>query len=175
MAVKRTYVKQQMRQGPVPISPEQASKRREEIAQKEEYLESLRTGKTLSDGTAGMQVNDVNISALEKQIAREKKALEYLAPREGTDREKDEAKKKYDEAAAYIRENALTLAEVGKYPKPGDPEKDADYGKAVEKSINCEVGNPKFQQMCEQLKRAAAVLDPENPDLRNINRHRQER
>lgn len=174
MAVKRTYVKRQQSQV-VPISPDQVEKRKAEIEAKRNYLESLKSGRPLEDGTAGMKVNDVDISAMEKQLERDEKALEYLRPKEGTNSEKRKAQKDFDEAAEYIRTHALTLAEVGKYPKPSDPDKDADYGKAVEKSMTMEVGNPEFQRMCGQLKRAASILDPDNPELRNVNRYRQDR
>ena len=175
MAVKRTYKRREVRPGIVPINPDQVARRKADIEEKKAYLESIKSGKSFSDGTSGMKVENIDISALEKQLDRDEKALEYLAPKEGSAADKRKAQRDFDEAKAYIAEHALTMAEVGKYPKPGDPEKDADYGRAVEKSINMEVGNPKFQQMCSQLKRAASILDPEDPDLRNINRYRKER
>jgi hypothetical protein len=159
----------------VPISPDQAAKRKQEIDSKREYIESLKTGKAFADGTAGMKVENIDIGALEKQLARDEKALEYLAPREGNAAEKRKAKQEYDEAKAYIGSHGLTLADMGKYPKPNDPEKDADYGKAVEKAMTQEVGNPEFTRMCNQLKRAASILEPDNPDLRNVNTCRQDR
>lgn len=174
MAVKRTYVKQARPQF-VPIGPDQVEKRKADIEAKRAYIESLRTGKQLEDGTAGMRVENIDIDALEKQLERDEKALAFLAPKEGTAAEKRKALKDFEEAKEYIRTHGLTLAEIGKYPKPMDPEKDADYGKAVEKSMAMEVGNPEFQRMCQQLKRSASVLEPDNPELRNVNRYRQER
>lgn len=175
MAVRRTYKRREVKPGIVPINPDQVAKRKADIEEKRAYLESLRSGKTFSDGTTGMNVENIDVTALEKQLERDEKALEYLAPKEGSAADKRKAQKDFDEAKAYIEEHALTLSEVGKYPKPGDPEKDADYGRAVEKSMTMEVGNPKFQQMCAQLKRAASILDPNDPELRNINRYRKER
>jgi len=172
MAVKRTYVKRG-RPAIVPISPDQAQKRRDDIEAQEEYIESLKTGKTMSGGGSAMKVENIDIGALEKQLDRDKRALAHFSAKEGTPSEKRNAQKDYNEAKAYITKNALSWADIGKYPKPNDPEKDADYGKAVEKAISQEVGNPMFQRMCEQFKRAAAILDPNDPELRNVNRCRQ--
>lgn len=173
MAVKRTYVKRQ--RADVPIGPDQANKRRVEIAEKREYIEKLKSGGQMSDGTTAMRTENIDIAALEKQLNRDEAALKYLEPLEGNAAQKRQAEKDFEEAKAYIGKHALTLAEIGKYPKPNDPEKDAEYGKAVEKSISMEVGNPKFQQMCQQLKRAASILDPDDPELRNVNNCRLER
>lgn len=156
----------------VPISPSEVEKRKADIEAKKTYLESLKTGKPLSEGYAGMNVESIDIGAIEKQLERDERALEYLSPKEGTSSEKRKAKQEFDEAKDYIAKHGLTLAEMGMYPKPDNPEKDADYGKAVEKAIGSEVGNPEFTRMCNQLKRAAGVLDPENPELRNVNKCR---
>lgn len=158
----------------VPISPNEVEARKAKIAEQEQYIESLKTGKELSDGTTGMKVQNIDIGKLEKQLEREKEALKYLEPHEGTSAEKRKAQKEFNEAKEYIAEHALTRSELGKWPKPDCPEKDADYGKAVEKSMEMEVGNPKFQEMCRQLKCAAAILDPSDPELRNVNRYRKD-
>jgi len=179
MAAKRTYTRHAGRpvgRPPrVPISPNEADRRRAEIEQKREYIESLKTGKSLQDGTMAMKVENIDINALEKQLERDERALNYLSAKEGTTVEKHKAQKDFDEAKEYISKHGLTLAEIGMYPKPDNPEKDADYGRAVEKSMANEVGNPEFQRMCAQLKCAAGKLDPDNPDLRNVNLCRQER
>ena len=177
MAVKRQRQYKSSRPPIVPISPDQVARRKADIEAKRSYIESLKTGKQYGDSSAGapMRVENIDIAALEKQVERDEKALEYLAPKEGTTAEKKKALKEFNEAKAYIAKHALTLAEIGKYPKPADPDKDADYGRAVEKSITMEVGNPEFQRMCNQLKRAASILEPDNPELRNVNRYRQER
>jgi hypothetical protein len=177
MAVKRTYVRRNTEQkhAPVPIGPAEVQRRKEEIESKREYLEKLKSGGQMDDGTTAMQANNLDIGALEKQLNRDEQALKYLAPVEGNASEKRKAQKDFDEAKAYISSHALTLSEVGKYPKPNDPEKDADYGRAVEKSMTMEVGNPEFQKMCNQLKRAASIIDPNDPELRNVNRYRLER
>lgn len=181
MAVKRTYVKKSSvwnvkdDTNRVPISPAEIQRRTAGIEEKREYLESLKSGKVLGDGTSAMNVENMDIGALEKQLEREEKAITALSMRECTTAEKKQALKDFEEAKEYIAKNALTLAEVGRYPKPNDPEKDAEYGKAVEKSMTLEVGNPMFGKMCNQLKRAAAIIDPTDPELRNVNRYRMER
>lgn len=181
MAVKRSYVKKSSvwnvkdDANRVPISPAEIQRRTSEINEKREYLESIKSGKDMSDGTSAMRVENLDISALEKQLERDERAITSLSMRGTSTAEKKQALKDFDEAKAYISKHALTLAEVGKYPKPNDPEKDADYGRAVEKSMTMEVGNPMFGKMCNQLKRAAAIIDPNDPELRNVNRYRLER
>jgi hypothetical protein len=156
----------------VPINPYEVERRKQRIAEQRAYIESLKHEKPMSDGTMGMRVSNIDIDALEKQVEREEQALAYLAPKEGTPAEKAQAKKDHDEAAEYIRKNALTWNELRTFPKPGDHEKDQNYARAVEKSMQQEVGNPKFQEMCNKLKRAAAILDPNDPELRDINKYR---
>lgn len=175
MPVKRSYVRRNSLQERVPINPKEIESRKQKIEEQEAYLDSLKSGKQLSDGTAGMAVNGIDVGSLEKQLERDKRALEFLSPHEGNASEKRQAQKDFNEAKEYIAKHGLTLAEIGKYPKPDNPEKDADYGKAVEKSMTMEVGNPEFTRMCNQLKRAASILDPENPELRNVNNCRLER
>jgi len=176
MAVKRTPTGRPVGRPPrVPISPGEADRRRAEIASKREYLESLKTGKSLDDGTTAMKVENIDIGALEKQLERDERALEYLGPKEGTAAEKHKAQIDFDQAKEYISKHGLTIAEMGMYPKPDNPEKDANYSRAVEKAVVNEVGNPEFKRMCDQLKCAAAKLDPDNPELRNVNKCRQER
>lgn len=173
MAVKRTG-RPVGRPRMVPISPREVEKRKARIEEQEAYLDSVKNGRPLSDGVTGVK-EEIDVAALEKQLERDKRALDYLGPHKGTPAERRKAQQEYDEAREYIAKNGLTLAEIGKYPKPDNPEKDADYGRAVEKSMAQEVGNPKFTEMCNQLKRAAAILDPDDPNLRNPNTCRQER
>ena len=173
MAVKRTG-RPVGRPPRVPIGPNEVVARKLKIDEQEAYLESLKTGKVLSDGVSGIKEN-IDITAVEKQLDRDKRALKYLEPKEGTSSEKRKAEKDFNEAKEYISKHGLTLSEMGKYPKSDNPEKDAEYGKAVEKAIESEVGNPEFTRMCNQLKRSASILDPANPDLRNVNRCRLER
>ncbi len=174
MAVKRSG-RPVGRPARVPISPDHVEKRRADIEAKRAYIESLETGKPLSDGSTGMEAKGIDIAALKKQLERDEKALEYLEPREGTVAQKRKAQVEFDEAKEYIAKHGLTLAEMGMGYKNDTSEKAADYGHAVEKAMSEEVGNPEFGRMCNQLKCAAAVLDPENPDLRNVNKYRQEK
>ncbi len=174
MAVRQTCKRPVGRPPKVPIGPNEVAARKAKIEEQKAYLESVKTGKSLSDGLSGVS-EGIDIAELEKQLARDERALAYLEPQEGTSSEKREAQKEFNEAKEYIAKHGLTLAEMGKYPKPDNPEKDADYGKAVEKAITDEIGNPMFTRMCQQLKRAASILDPDNPDLRNVNNCRQER
>jgi hypothetical protein len=167
MAVKRTK-RISFR---IPLNPAEVSKRKAAIAEKKEYLESLKTGKPMSDGTMGMSVENMNINAVEKEIERDEKALEHLSPHEGNAYEKRKAQLEFNEAKEYIAEHGLSLREIAAKPNCS-ADKDIDYNKAVEKSLNSEVGNPEFQRMCVQLKRAAGVIDPDNPDLRNVNNYR---
>lgn len=171
MAVKKTVVAHLK----VPITPDEVERRKAKIKADEEYLERLKGGQVEDGKAEPMPIRNINISNLEKQLDREKKALEYLLPKEGTSKEKQQALKEFNEAKEYIEKHALTREELGKYPKSDNFEKDSDYRKAVRKSLEMEVGNPKFQQMCEQLKRAAAILEPDNPELRNINNYRRDR
>jgi hypothetical protein len=175
MAVKRSYVRRNIALPRVPISPDQVAKRQSEIEEKQEYLEKLKSGGQMSDGTTAMKTGDMDIAALEKQLERDKKALEYLEPKEGNASEKRKAQLEFNEAKAYIGKYGLTFEEMGKYPKVDNPEKQADYNKAVDKCIAQEVGNPEFTRMCNQLKRAASILEPMNPELRNVNNCRMER
>ena len=172
MAVKRTG-KPVGRPPRVPIGPNEVQARQTKIAEMEEYIDSVKTGKKMGDTKLlESDKSDVDVATLEKQLAREKDALKYLGPQEGNASEKRKAQQEFNEAKEYIEKNALSMSEVQAYPCPSDIEKDNRYGKAVEKSITQEVGNPKFTEMCNQLKRAASIIDPDNPTLRDINQYR---
>lgn len=172
MAVKRTG-RPVGRPPRVPISPTEVQTRQAKINEQRAYIESVKSGGKIGDSQyLEGDKKDIDVNALEKQLEREENALKYLAPQEGTTSEKRQAQKDYDEAAEYIKKNALSMSEVEAYPNPKDIEKDHKYGKAVEKSMAQEVGNPKFTEMCNQMKRAASILDPDDPSLRDVNRHR---
>ena len=165
----------------VPISPGEAERRREDIASKREYLGKLKSGKELEGQVTEMATKDIDVGALERQLDRDERALAFLAPKEGTATEKKKAQKEFDEAKAYIEKHALTRAEQGMWPsrvgvsRDNDDVKHQDYTKACEKAFKEEVGNPEFQRQCERLKRAAAILAPEDPELRNINNYRRDK
>jgi len=157
----------------VPITPDDVRKRREKIESQRAYIESLKREETLPDGATALQANKIDIERLEKQLESDVKALKYLEPKKGTSAERVKAQSEFNEAKEYIEKYALTQAELGKWPS-SDLSKNSDYRKASDKCYANEVGNPMFSKMCNQLKRAAAILDPDNPDLRNINNYRKE-
>ena len=165
----------------VPIGPGEVERRQADIDSKQEYLDKLKGGKVPEGQMSEMAVKDIDVGALERQLGRDKRALECFAPKEGNAAEKKKAQRELDEAKEYIAKHALTHAELGMWPsrvgvnRDGDDIKHQDYLKACEKAYKEEVGNPEFQRQCEKLKRAAAILAPEDPELRNINNYRRDK
>ena len=77
MAVKRSYIRRNTIQtkAAVPISPDQANRRRAKIEAQREYLEKLKSGGQMSDGTTAMRTENIDIAAIEKQLVRDERAL----------------------------------------------------------------------------------------------------
>ncbi len=158
----------------VPISPAAVEERQQEINRDQVYLNGLKKGSTDSKGITSFEAGGIDIAQLEQQLATKKRALAAFAPREGSEKEKNTALKEFNQAKAYIAKHALTIAEKGKWPKL-DPTKNQEYRAAVDKCYKEELSNPMFNKMCEQLKRAAGVLDPTNREIRNIDNYRRKK
>ena len=154
-----------------PISPAAVEVRQHEINRDQVYIDGLKKGSTDAKGITSFEAGGINLGQLEQQLAVKRKALAAFLPKEGNQKQKDKALKEFNQAKAYISKHALTKAEVGKWPKL-DATKNQEYRAAVDKCFNEEVNNPMFNKMCEQLKRAAGVLDPTNSAMRNIDNYR---
>lgn len=115
-----------------------------------------------------------NVSTVQNRLKRNKAQLERMDPAnhklQGADRMK--AEKRMKELEEKLKKNMLSTFEMGYFPKKDDAAKDADYRRACEKSFKMEVGNPEFQRMAVEYKHLARRLDPDNPELPNIERLR---
>jgi len=158
----------------IPISPAAVEARQYEINRDQVYIDGLKKGSTDLKGITSFEAGGINVAQLEQQLAVKKRALAAFLPKEGSGKQKDKALKEFNQAKAYIEKHALTKEEVGKWPKL-DATKNQEYRAAVDKSFNEEVNNPMFRRMCEQLKRAAGILDPTNSAMRNIDNYRRQK
>lgn len=114
----------------------------------------------------------VDEDAVRKRIQRTKRALEAMSPKkiEGTARQK--AVKEMREHEAWLKKNMLTTYDMGAYPNPTDMSKDHNYRRAVDKSFKQEVGNPEFQRRAMRVKELARLLEPDDPEMCNLERLR---
>lgn len=155
---------------------------RGELAEEERYLRAARGRDRVSDDDnpdvflAPSQAKGISMDEWERRVARKRRALGQLSPRAHklTGVERNRAFAKMKEHEGFFRKNMLSVADMGAYPK-SDHEKQQNYMKAVEKSIAQEVGNSEFQWRAQEYKELARRLDPDNPELPNIERFRPKR
>lgn len=118
-----------------------------------------------------------NVSNVLGRLKRNKAILERMDPAnhrfQGAERQR--AEKRMKELEEKLRKNMLSTYDMGYYPKKDSAEKDADYRRACDKSSRQEVGNEEFQRAAQEYKHLARRMDPDNPELANIERLRSKR
>jgi hypothetical protein len=166
------------------MSFSEAERMRSEQAEDQRFLESVRGRTTVSDEdhpeahlSPGQVGREVDTSTIEARIRRRDAALKKLDPHNHklTGIQRQHACAKMKEHEEFFRRHMLTSFEMGAYPKGDSHEKHQNYLKAVEKSMAQEVGNPEFQRRAQEFKDLARRLDPDNPELANIERFRPKR
>lgn len=133
---------------------------------------------TADDGDVSLAHRDARPSIdegqINRRISRDERALERLDPSNhklsGAERQQGYTRMKVLEE--YITKCMLSENEMGAFPAASDHTKDRKYHQAVEKSMKMEVGNPRFVEAAHEYKRLARRLDPDNPELCNLERFR---
>jgi len=149
----------------------------QEIASDELYLRGMNRTPT-GEGEAHLPHSQggrpVDVTNIQKRIARNRSALERMSPvnRKLRGRARDKAFKEMREHEVWLKDHMLTTWDMGAFPSATDPEKDHKYRMAVEKAKKQEVGSREFQQRSSRFKELARLLEPEDPDLPNIERLR---
>ncbi len=161
------------REAPV-ISLKEVERLESEIRQEKAYLRGMDEVSEEVDLPHSRGARPVDASAIRARIRRKEKALEKLSPksRKLTGRAANRALAEMKEDEAYLRDNLLSTWDMGAFPKADDMEKDHQYRMATEKSIKQEVGNPETQMRAARYKRNARLIDPDDPELCNIERFR---
>lgn len=118
-----------------------------------------------------------NVSGVEARLKRNKMMLQRLDPAnhkfQGAERAR--ADKRLRELAEKMRKQMLSTFEMGYFPKKDNAARDSDYRRACDKSFKQEVGSPQFQEWAQEYKHLARRLDPDNPELANIEHLRPKR
>ena len=154
----------------VPLTPDEVNRRRAKLQEDKEVLESIVTGKTIGNGYIAMQARGLDVGQMERRIKREEAALECLSPRAAIGRARNKVKREFEESREYIRKHGLTKRESGMFPS-SETSQQTEFNRIVRKSYALEQ-DPEYRKHCERLKIMASRLEPENPDLRNIENHR---
>lgn len=117
-----------------------------------------------------------SVATVQKRLRRNKETLQRMDPANHrfTGVERQRAHTRIREIEEKLRKMMLTTYEMGAYPKK-DHGRDGDYRRACEKSFRQEVGNPEFQRLAQEHKHLARRLDPDSPELANIERLRARR
>ncbi|MEK6650458.1 MAG: hypothetical protein AABY75_05740 [Bacteroidota bacterium] len=166
------------------LSFTESERLRAEQADDQRYLEAARGRTRVSDEDnpdaslpPGQPGGVVDPGAIEARIRRRGAALEKLDPHfhklVGVQRQR--ACTKMKEHEEYFSKNMLSTFDMGAYPKGDSHERHQNYLKAVEKSVSQEVGNLEFQRRAREYKDLARRLDPDDPDLTNLERFRPKR
>lgn len=163
-----------------PISHSEVERIKNRIQQDKEYLASFSRVENGEDPEAYLspaQAREVDVEAIRTRIKRNERALHSLAPefRKLTGIARQKAYKEIKEHEEWLKKRMLSTWEMGAYPSATDPEKDHLYRQAVEKSVKQEVGSAEYQQRAHRMKELARLLDPEDPELANLERLRPRR
>ena len=168
----------QMRAAPL-ISVSEVRRLKQRIAEEKAYLSSF--GGTpegnevreahLSPKQSGRPVDEESVRT---RIRRNERALQAMSPenRKIKGRERQQAVKEMRGHELWLKKHMLTTYEMGAYPSSTDIAKDRNYRNAVDKSFKQEVGNPEFQRRASRYKELARRLEPDDPELPNIERLR---
>lgn len=148
------------------------------IQQEKAYLSSFRgtpegeaTEAHLSPAQSGRPTDEDSVRT---RIKRYERALQAMSPesRKISGPARQKAVKEMREHEKWLKSKMLTTYEMGAYPSPTDVSKDHNYRQAADKSFKQEVGNPEFQKRAQRVKELARMLEPEDPELCNIERLR---
>lgn len=125
----------------------------------------------LSPRLSGRPVDEESVR---NRIRRHERSLEAMSPenRRFVGAERQKAAKEMREHELWLKKNMLTTYEMGAFPSSTEINKDQNYRKAVEKSVHQEVGNPEFKKRARRYKELARRLEPNDPELSNIERLR---
>jgi hypothetical protein len=153
---------------------------RSRIAEERAYLDSFKRPESGENADAHIspgQLREVDTGAIEARIRRKEEQLKRQSPEnfklQGAKRQEACLEmKKHEE---WLKKHMLTTYEMGAYPSATDPIKDAKYRAACEKSHKMEVGNKEFGERAQRYKELARRLDPDNPELHDIERLRSKR
>lgn len=104
------------------------------------------------------------------RVKRLERKLAVMDPRErvlsGVERQKAIARHKW--LKEWLQAHLLTREDQGAYPDPKDRLKQSFYEQAVQKSIKLEVGHPQFPIFADEFKTLGRLIDPDDPELCDI-------
>lgn len=141
------------------------------ISEDEGYLKGFATGPTETEAGPLQVSQGVDKGTIQRRIDRNKRALEALAPKQAGTKESNKLHAQMKKDEEWLKEHMMTRRMMDAFPST-DASKHADYEKAVQKAAHDEVGNPEFGVVARRYKDAARQVDPDNPELCNIERLR---
>jgi hypothetical protein len=157
------------------VSPTEAARLKSRIAEDESRKREAVQG---PDDPIGVELGPsegrrVNVHAMDRRISRRKKYVEAVDPANHrlTGNDRQSASKEMAELEPFFKANMLTAAEMSARPS-ADHRTHSAYLQAVKKSMAQEVGSKEFQKKAARYKYLARLLEPENPDLGNLERFR---
>jgi len=180
MPRKKKVVRKQ-REAPL-LTYNERERLQREIKADQEYLDSFeRTPRGSNSDThlSPGEARGVDTSAVRARMGRNRKALEKMSPvnrRFTKVAQKNSAHKEMKEHEEWFRKHMLSTYDQGAFPSTEDPGKQQRYLAACKKSEAQEAGSGKkaveFRERAERYKELARKLDPDNPEMANIERFR---
>lgn len=158
-----------------PLSVADRERLKLSIAEERSYLASMNRpgqGDDAESYLSPRQAKSIDTEAIESRIRRKEKALEAMSPKPLTGVEKNRALSEMRQHEEWLRKKMLSTYDMGAFPSATDQLKNARYMEACKKSETQEVGNREFQERAQRYKELARRMDPDNPELSNIERFR---
>ena len=145
------------------------------VEQRERWKKEIAGGDALLDPeeSRGIAIDESRGAGKSQRLQRMARALEVMDPanRKLTGQARQQATVEMKALEAYFRETMLTQDEMSMFPSR-DYARNQAYNRAITKSMKGEVGNPEFQKKAARYKYLARLLEPDDPELPNLERFR---
>ena len=160
------------------VSPGERDRLKARIDEDKAILSEVLHGPADPDGVAipARSAVNVNTAAIQRRISRKEKHLEAVDPanRRLSGAQRQAASNRMATLEEWFKKHMISQDEMSMKASSNFALNSA-YNKAVKKSMAQEVGNPEFSKNAQEYKQLARLMEPEDPELGNIERFRPER
>lgn len=157
---------------------------RSQVAEDRGYLESLHSAPKTFDALQAEAFlppveasRSVEAASIQARLKRTERAIERMDPANQrlSGRDRQAACREMKEHEEWLRKRMLSTYDMGAYPSSSDHGKQQNFSRAVNKSFAQEVGSREFRDRARRYKELARRLEPDDPELSNIERFRARR
>src|SRR3990167_1834774 len=141
------------------------------VEQRERLKREIASGDSLvgEEEGRGIVVDESKGSGKSKRLQRLADYVERCDPanRKLTGPERQKAFEEMKALEAWFPEHMLTQSQMSMFPSR-DYSRNQDYSRAITRSMKQEVGSKEFQEKASRYKYLARVLEPDDPELPNL-------